>query len=61
MYRHSDQFATLPVDLDPDRHGIICRHFFDIDPEDLRQLRCLIALFDEALHALAVETGGNHA
>ena len=32
-------------DLDLDCHRIVCVHFFGIDPEELRELRGLIAHF----------------
>ena len=46
MYSNADLSATIPDDLDPDRHRIVCQHFFGIDPEALRALRSLIAHFD---------------
>ena len=53
MYNDDDYLTTLPVDLDPDRHGIICRHFFDIDPEELRHLRGPLDPVDDPLGSLA--------
>ena len=48
-------------DLDPDRHRIICVHFFGIDPEELRDLHGLIVLFDDGFRALATDKVGDHA
>ena len=53
MYNRASHFATLPKDLDPDRHRIVCRHFFGVDPEELRQLRGLPGLVDDPLGAIA--------
>ena len=61
MYIHADLFVTPPDDLDPDRHRIVCQHFFGMDPEELRELRGLIALFDNAFRALAMDKVGDHA
>ena len=58
MYTPADTSATPTEVLDPDRHRIICQHFFGIDPEELRQIRREISLFDDALRALALETEG---
>ena len=58
MYSRAEHFATLTDDLDPDHHRIICEHFFGIDPEELRQHRREFGFSDDALHALASETGG---
>ena len=57
MYIHADLFVTLAEDLNPDRHRIVCQHFFGIDPEKLRDRHGLIVLFDNALRALAVRGG----
>ncbi len=61
MYSHDDHFATPPDDLDPDRHRIICVHILGVDPEKLRELRGLVALFDDAFRALAMDKVGDHA
>ncbi len=53
MYYLADRFATLPKALDPDRHRIICQHFFGIDPEELREVLKLTALIDGALASLS--------
>ena len=61
MYYLADLSATFPVDLDPDHHRIICQHFLGIDPEELRELRKLVGVVADALRALTVEAGGDHA
>ncbi len=61
MYYLADLSATLPDDLDPDHHRIICKHFLGIDPQELRDARNLIALIDDALQALTVKTESEHA
>ena len=61
MYSHDDHFASPPDDLDPDRHRIICQHFLGINPEELRQLRRLVALVNIRLKALASDMEVRHA